>query len=153
METEIEEVVSEQVQLLPAANNVVLLPGNWQTQEAFVYRESTSSVRKVFQNSGVPTEVLGYGKGARTTHNRSSEWIGPAIFLPLAYLSENKDAIAVSLNLLSNYLSGLFKGSRSEPDVTIEFLIEKRRGVVTRASYKGPVSGLLEFRKSLEALE
>lgn len=152
----IENLSPSKIEHLATQKSMVILPRNWAASvspDSYVYFETTLTISKLLKSNGINSEILGYTQEAKTLNNRHSEWIAPILFLSSAYLLQNPDAISVALGIISNYLTEIFMGKSREPTANIELIIETPRGTVKRASYKGPVSGLEHFKKSLKELK
>ncbi len=84
-------------------------------------------------------------------HNRDSTWVAPILFVSASFLSENPHLISVALNVLSNYVTDLFKGGLIKPRVRATFVIEKTsRKTTLRIDYDGPPEQLHTIENTIK---
>nr|WP_157223030.1 hypothetical protein [Leptospira interrogans] len=134
-----------------STDKIVLLPNNWHSDEKeFLFSENTITVNKLFISNGLAVKMIGISEESKYINNRHIEGVAPALFLSSAFISSNPNATSIALSIIANYLTDLFKGFSKEPDVTIRLYIENKRGEIKEAVYKGPVSGVDKFQKSMK---
>jgi hypothetical protein len=83
---------------------------------------------------------------------RSIEWFGPTLLFTTAALTQNPELVSISINVLSNYISDLFKGQK-DPNIKLNFMIQKSEGEYTKLNYEGPKEGLIEIEKLIAKLK
>lgn len=144
--------VSSKIKELISQDKIILLPMNWETldKKNYLFSENTQTVKKLLLSNDLPIEIFGLSQDSKIINNRHIEWVAPIIFLSASFVSNNPHATSIALSIVANYLTEIFKGFSSEPDVTIKLYTENKNGEVKEALYKGPVSGLEEFQKSIK---
>lgn len=120
-------------------------PENLQTvtiKSDFIFTENLVDLNKVFKTEKVEISILG-GDTELYRSRKNADIYLPAMFVSISLISENSTIVAISLNVLSNYISDLLKGSFGKKTVNIEFYIEtKEKGKLKKISYKGGAEGL-----------
>lgn len=104
-------------------------------------------MKTLLRSAGItPQDLLPPGTKPQYIKNNAADWIAPAIFIGAGVLSEHPNTVSVALNVLSNYLTDLFKGHADAPSVKTSFVIEDdSAGTYKRVDYEGPASGLAEL--------
>lgn len=137
--------------------NPTFFPDNFETANAkddFVFSDTMPDLRKIFeQENGISMYALGKDTELYKAR-KSADIYFPAIFFGLTQLTENSTIVSVALNVLSNYLYDLCKGTSGEKTAHIDLYIEtKEKNKVKKISYKGSVEGLKELDKIIKAMK
>ena len=137
------------------SHSLLLVPNNWLTEEKeYVYPTSLVSVVKLLKQQNIPIDTL-YPIDATTSlqDNRAIDWIFPTMVVSSLLLTQQPDLVSVALNIISNYVTDIFKGVNIDPKVKLNILQVAKNGKTQRVEYAGPVSGLSEVVKALSTFE
>jgi len=142
---------------LTLPDNLTFFPDNFDTastKDDFVFTDTMLDLSKMFQQDN-SISIPALGKDTELYRARKSADIYlPAIFFSLSQLTENSTIVSVSLNVLSNYLYDLCKGTSGKKTTNVDLYIEtKEKGKVKKLSYKGSVEGLKELDKVIKAMK
>jgi hypothetical protein len=134
-----------------------LLPDNFAT--AKVYEElrqqsEAASIRTLFRTHGIPlSEILPSDKRVPYIQNNSYEWVGPALFVSAALISEDASAVSIALGVLSNYLTDFFKGVSGRKSISLDVVVERTTSRSCKlVSYKGDIEGLKSLAEVIKAV-
>ncbi|MFT3910286.1 MAG: hypothetical protein QM737_12725 [Ferruginibacter sp.] len=138
-------------------DSLTFFPENFDTansKEDFVFTDSMSDLRKIFlQDNGITIPVLGVDTELYRSRKSADIYL-PAIFFGLSQISENSTFVSVSLNVLSNYIYDLCKGSSGKKTAHVDLYIEtEKKGKLKKLSYNGSVEGLKELEKIIKAMK
>jgi len=122
------------------------LPRNFDQATSFddlLFDDSVVDLRILFRQSGfTETKVEHAPNSIRRIQQNDITMVLPIIYFSYAYLSQNPNAIAVALGIISNYLTDFFKGVTSTPKAKLDIVIDQKGKTTTkRISYKGDPSG------------
>lgn len=135
------------------ANTAILIMPESLKETAPIYAGTTESVLKLLRQAAVPVALAEDRSTLDLRDNRSAEWIGPTLFVTPLLLSENPLAVSLALNVISAYVVDLFKGTKKEPNLTLNILFETERGKsVKKVEFSGPATALPEVKDVLLAL-
>lgn len=138
------------------SDNILILPNNVNDLNAdiLIYPSTTSSLIKEFKTKGLVASILGNSeKQTAYQDNRSIDWFAPTLFVTSTLLSQNPELINIALNVISNYLTDIFKGIKKDP--TAKLTLVHRDDIkmrYTKINYDGPVSGLTEVKDIIKKL-
>lgn len=154
-EFDISTKLTELELLLP--ENIAFFPENLDTAKAkseFVFTDSLLDLKKIFQKEkNIAVDTLGLDTEFYRSRKSSDIYL-PAIFFGLTVISENSTLVSISLNVLSNYVYDLCKGTIGNKTAHIDLYIEtKEKGKVKKISYKGSVEGLKELDKIIKKMQ
>lgn len=139
---------------LDLPKELAFFPENLETatsKDQFIFTESMVDLGKRFKKNNVNSVVLG-GDTELYRSRKNADIFLPAIFFSLSVISENSTVVSISLNVLSNYITDLLKGTFGRKVAQIDFYIEtKEKGKVKRISYKGTPEGLKDLEKIIKA--
>jgi hypothetical protein len=135
---------------LSPPTKLALLPANLAVASSGTDLKQLSeaaTVRALFRSAGVQLEDLfPAGHGPSYIKNNAAEWIAPAIFIGAGILSEHPNTVSVALNVLSNYLTDLFRGKPASPTIKATFVVEEDgSSTYKRVDYEGSIEGLRDF--------
>lgn len=139
-----------------ADESILLLPLNWQSAEnGPLYSASTESVAKLFSQEGVVAETLSpLTAETNLKDERAMDWVAPTLLVSSLLVSQNSMAVSLALSVMANYVTDLFKGIRSDPNVKLTVIQTEQRGKTAREiHYEGPASGLSALTKVLSSRE
>jgi hypothetical protein len=131
-------------------SKVALLPANLAAAGSATDLKQPSeaaTIRTLFRTAGIQLEDI-YSEEQKPSYikNNAADWIAPAIFIGAGVLSEHPNTVSVALNVLSNYLTDLFRGKPNSPTVKASFVVEQDgQSTYKRVEYEGPVEGLKDF--------
>lgn len=135
----------------PPTTELVLLP-RLEDRGRAVFSTNTGAVRKILQRDGVAVRELEVEGEPLYRDERGLTWLGPVIFIAAAAYTSNPHIISVTLNIISNYLTDIFRGSTKDVDVKLEVVVEvEPERLYHRVAYEGPVAGLKELAPVVEA--
>ncbi len=118
-----------------------------------IYSETTANIQKVFKSNHLNIDYLTEDI-PQLRLRRSSDWFGPCFFIGISLLSENSHLIGVSLNLISDYLYDLFKGTTKDKKVKFDIIIEKEKNKqYSKITYDGTVDGIRELEKIINKIK
>lgn len=119
----------------------------------FIYSDSITDLRKIFKSNNIQTEFLS-NEIPKFRLRKNADWFGPAFFIAFSMLTENKDLITVALNVLSNYVTDLFKGSFSTKTAKLEIVVEiSKNKEYRRIKYEGSPEGIKDLPKIINSLK
>jgi hypothetical protein len=136
-------------------DGIAILPANLETatsESDFVYAGSAEDVAKLLRQSGLRVQSLS-PHPLPTRRDHDVTLVLPTLFVAAAYLSENPNAISVTLSVIANYamqmMQGIPRGGKVRLSVSVETTKTK---VVKRIDYEGPPTGLSEVTKLAETV-
>lgn len=147
-----DELEIDAATLKRSASGILLVPEGWPTStEKPIYAGSTQSLLKLAKAHGLPIQVWGdFSADSLTRDNRSADWVAPTMFVTPLLLSQDPNGVALALNVISNYVTDLFKGLQKDPAVELTLLhADGKTKRATRVKYKGPVSGLSQVNNTI----
>lgn len=119
----------------------------------FIYSDTVNDVIKIFRTNEIMASVLDE-TNPRFRTRKNNDWLGPGIFIGFSLLTENSYLVTMALNVLSNYLTDLFKGSIQSRSVKFELVIETRKNVeFKKITYDGGVEGIIELVEIIKSLK
>ena len=127
--------------------SIALLPRNFETatsRELFLHELEVPTVRVLFRRVGViETPIENPGERIPLiAENALQDWIVPVIFFSYSALTQNPALVNISLGIIANYLTNLFKGLTAQRGVKLDIVIEKENGDCKRVHYEGDTEGL-----------
>jgi hypothetical protein len=160
MDYKIEELdISERLDKLGVTipSNLTFFPENLDTAKAkgdFIFTDSMLDLSKIFlQENGISIPALGQDTELYRSRKSADIYL-PSIFFGLTQITENPTIVSVSLNVLSNYIYDLCKGSSGNKTAHVELYVEtKEKGKVKKISFKGSVDGLKDLDKVIKAMK
>ncbi len=138
-------------------SNLTFFPENFddaKTKNDFVFTDSMLDLNKIFkQENRISIDALGQDTELYRSRKSADIYL-PAMFFGLSLITENPTILSVSLNVLSNYVYDLCKGTSGKKTAHINFYIEtKEKGKVKKLSYNGDVAGLKELDNIIKAMK
>jgi hypothetical protein len=142
---------------LTLPNNLTFFPDNFDSANAkdeFVFTDTMLDLSKIFlQDKNISIPALGQDTELYRSR-KSADIFLPAIFFGLSQLNENSTIVSVSLNVLSNYVYDLCKGTSIQKTAHVDLYVEtKEKGKVKKLCYKGSVEGLKELERVIKAMK
>ena len=130
-----------------STTGLALLPLNLESaasQADLRQQSEAATVKSLLRQAGVElTDLFNPANRPPYVQNNDISWIAPTIFVAAGVLSENSNAVAVSLSVLANSLTDFFKGRTDDPTVKLTIIVEQTRSkTCKKVSYEGPVDGL-----------
>jgi hypothetical protein len=126
---------------------IALLPRNFDiatTKDELLHEREAPTVRILFRKANItetPIETPGE-RFPQIAHNSYQDWIAPILFLSYSALTQNPTLLNLSLGIIANYLSDLFKGMAAHRGVKIDIVVETKKGVYKKVQYQGSIDGL-----------
>lgn len=138
---------------VPASTSIYLLPLR-EAVDATLFSTNSESVAKLLKSRVVDTLLLPIDGTIRFRDERALTWLGPVIFISAALYSTNPDIVSVSLSVIANYLTDIFKGHSAEKRAKMTVIVETTpRSKYVRLEYDGPVEGLVHTGTILRDLD
>lgn len=141
---------------LSLPDKISFFPENLLTVEKkaeFIFTDNMIELNKHFKLNQLDLNILG-GDTEFYRSRKNADIYLPAIFFGLSAIAENSAVVSVSLNVLSNYLYDILKGTIGKKKVHVEFHIEtKVKGKIKKINYKGDVEGLKGLEKVIKAMK
>jgi hypothetical protein len=135
-----------------AGSSILFVPNDWPSEgKDYVYSSTVDSVIKLLRQNEVPVDSL-HPIDATTPlqDNRGLDWIAPAFLISGSLLTQNPTAVSIALGVIANYVTDIFKGSKSEPRVKFRIVQTSADGKKAQLiEYEGSVSGVREIEKLL----
>lgn len=137
-------------------DGLVLLPKNLDTatsREELVYESSSATVRKILVQGGLQVESLEStnGETLRQGFEKSFNWLVPTIFVGADLMTQNPAAVTIALNMISAYLTELFRGFPGGRNVKLTVIVERDgRKLSKRIEYTGTADGLKDLPLVIE---
>ena len=108
-----------------------------------IYSGNSKSVVNLMAESGIDFGLPSEGDQTVYRELRGADWFGPVLFYSIGTYIQNRDVVSISLGVISNYITDIFKGSFSKPRVRLGIVVEVEKGrKYKKISYEGPVEGL-----------
>jgi hypothetical protein len=141
---------------LPHATGLALLPTNLSsapTLADLLQASEAATVKSLFRSAGLGfMELPDRTHRTRYIQNNAADWVGPTVFVAGSLWSQNPLAISVALNLISNYLTDLFKGMKRRT-AKLDFVVEKTKSATYKhLTYEGDVDGIAALEKVIRDL-
>lgn len=131
---------------------LVLLPERIEDDGTRLFASSTTSVRKVLQEQSLAIGTLSSKVGSRYREDRSFEWVGPTLLIPLESYLRNKALVDVAVKAITAYVTSLFRGREHETTVRLDVLCVRAPGLsIRRIKFRGPPDGLKKLAESVRA--
>ena len=142
---------------LTLPNNLTFFPENFDTANTkndFVFTDSMLDLSKIFrQDNSISIPALGQDTELYRTRKSADIYL-PAMFFGLSQITENPTIVSVSLNVLSNYIYDICKGTSGKKTAHVDLYLEtKEKGKVKKISYNGSVEGLKELPEIIKAMK
>ncbi|WP_146002781.1 hypothetical protein [Telmatospirillum siberiense] len=132
-------------------HNIAVLPENFATATSsneFWQQSEADTVRKIFRKNNIPVDNIFEIDKTPYIQNNGIEWICPTLFITSGIISENSYMVSLALNVLSNYITDLFRGVPGDKKVKFNIVLEKKKNkLCKRISYEGDIEGLSELSK------
>ena len=113
---------------LTRPTGIAILPVNFDSakgQEELLQRSEAATVKSLLRQSNLqPDNLLPRPNAIGHIQNNGFEWVGPTIFVSASLFSSNPSIVAISINVLSNYLTDFFKGISGTKRVKLEIVME-----------------------------
>lgn len=127
--------------------SIAILPRNFEiskSKEELIHESTTETVRVLWRQNGVtetpleqPEEKIPF------VVEKAFGWIGPTVFIPAMLLSQNPHLVTIALGVISNYLTGWFRGiPRGSRKAKLCIVAETKSGYYKKIEYEGPTDGL-----------
>jgi len=131
-------------------DEITLLPANFESAASaaeFVTAGTAPTIIKVLRQGGLHASVLQAGEsGPGFIHNKSHDWVVPAIYISAELLKTTPDLISVAIDLIRDYAITLYRGVADRKVIKAEFVVEQSEGhTYKRLSYEGDVEGMREI--------
>lgn len=141
--------VKERINLLglQMPSSIALLPRNFDTADSkddLLHEGEAPTVRVLFRKAQIvetPIELPGEVIPKIAEHD-FHDWIAPILLYSYSALTQNSALLNISLGVISNYLTDLFKGLSSNRGVRLDIVVEKKNGSYKKVHYEGPLEGL-----------
>jgi hypothetical protein len=135
------------------AIGLTLLPANFTTASSideFRQFSEVATVKTLFREAGLSlTEIVDREQRPRYIQNNFSDWVGPTLLITSSLWSQNPYAISLALNVISNYLTDLFKGTKANI-VKLDFVVKRTKSsTYKRLIYEGDIAGIGTLEKLL----
>lgn len=142
---------------LELPKNMAFFPENFEnakTKSDFIFTDSMTDLSKIFlQDNEISVNALGQDTELYRSRKSADVYL-PAMFFGLSLMTENPTIVSVSLNVLSNYVYDLCKGSSGKKTAHVDLYIEtKEKGKLKKISYKGDVEGLKEVENIIKSMK
>jgi hypothetical protein len=132
-----------------ARGSILLLPEDW-NGDTHIYPGTTESLVKLFKKHSAPVELLDDKGSILMRDNRSTDWVSPTLFVTQLLITQDPNAVALALNIISTYVTDFFKGSKNDPTVRIKVIYSKTKTKEHREMrYEGPASKISELKDLL----
>lgn len=137
---------------------IALLPRNFRTAQnkaELMHESSSLTVRTLWRRAGIAeTPIEPEGERFPTIIEDAFSWAGPTIFIAASVLFQNPQIVSVTLNIVSNYLTDFFKGTRGSQNVKLSIVVEQELGrQYKEIRYEGDKGGLEELAKIVEKID
>lgn len=129
---------------------ICIVPRNFfeaTSRENLLHESSAATVRILFRQEAIAEDTLERpSERFLCAQENAFEWLGPTICFTALSISQNPMIIAVSLNVIGNYLTDWFRGIAGEKKVKLDIIVEKQAGrSYKRIHYEGTPDGLKEL--------
>lgn len=132
---------------LKLPSGLAILPRNFDSAaspEEFLYESTTPTVRLLWREAGVTeTRLESEAARARCIGEKAALWVAPTIFVGALLLTQNPQVVSIAINVISSYLTDMFRGLPVGRDVRLDVVVEKTsRRKCVRVRYEGKLEGL-----------
>ncbi|HNM25460.1 MAG TPA: hypothetical protein PKL15_08525 [Saprospiraceae bacterium] len=119
-----------------------------------VYSSEVKSVRKLLTQNKVGVDKIENENDRQFfLHQHNAAWLAPTIFIGVSLLSENPNAIAIALNVLSNYLTDFFKGGAQNSNFKMDIIVEVEKGrLFKKITIEGEPKDFKELAKLIKEI-
>ena len=159
MNTEVRDYVSVSEKLksfgVSAPSGLAILPDNLATAESISglrQQVESDTVRTLLKaNNIVYAEIFEEEDQPPYLQQYGLEWFGPTLFVSAGLLSQNPNALAVVLGIITNYLYDLFRGDKNG-EASLDVIYAQADGFCKEIHYSGPPDGLSEVAEIVRNL-
>lgn len=116
----------------------------------------TETVIKFFKEQGIAIHsFLPEDEHLPYLVNKDFQWLGPAIFIPIALLNENPQIVSLAIGVLSNCITEFFKGiPKRQRNVKLVLIVETDGNrAYKKITYEGDIEGLRSLPKIISKSE
>lgn len=132
-----------------------ILPENIETANSaaeFIFTETTTPIKKYLRQNGVNIQVI-EDENSSYRQRKSVDFYAPLLFIGYTVFSENSAIASVGLNVLSNYITDIFKGTFGDKNVKIEIIVETSPKMTYKSiTYEGNVDGIKGLSNVIQSL-
>jgi len=138
-------------------SKVAILPRNFATADAksdLVHESNAATVRTLLRNAGIgETSLEADGEMFPYARENDCTWIGPIMFFTAGQLTENKDIVAVSLGVIANYITEVFRGFTGKRRVVLDVVFEQTKAKKhVKIHYDGDADNFDQLAKTITEL-
>lgn len=128
------------------ADEVVILPHNYQSDENYEYHSTTISFYKYARSK---LGIKYFTEPELLIEQRSGDWFGPLLLISTSALSQNPELISITCGVIANYVTDFFK-SKDKPNIRLKIICkETKTSKLTEISYEGGLDGLDKLEASI----
>ncbi len=140
-----------------APTHISLLPRNFDTARSvgeLFHESSVNKVRSLWKQAGIiETPIERSTDEIWCVSEKDADWIAPTIFVGASFLSQNPHLISVALNVISNYLTDLFKRGFASREAHVSIVVERIKDdklEYYRVEYNGEPAGISDLAKVIQ---
>ena len=116
-----------------------------------IYTDSIHDFQKIFRLNSLSIPQLA-DTPAQFRTRKSADFFAPGLFVTGLMISNNPNLVSVALNIISTYITDIFKGTAGEKKVKFEVITDDADGNFKKVVYEGPVSGIKDLEKVIKSL-
>jgi hypothetical protein len=138
-------------------DGIAILPLNFEdanSKRDLFYDDNIDTTRKILRSAGIQLSSI-EKEDEIYPHlvKHSIEWIGPTILFTATIVFQNPHLISLTLNVVANYLTELFKANPlDKKNAHLSLVIELPSGQSKKINYDGPPDGLRELPDIIRSL-
>jgi hypothetical protein len=127
---------------LQVPGSLAILPRNFDTAdtpEALYHESSTLDLRRLLRQAGIiETPIEPPGVKIPTISEKYYEFIGPLLFFGASSWIGNESPIEMSMSVIGNYLTDVFKRTTGQKKARLGFVLERTKSrTCVRLDYEG----------------
>jgi hypothetical protein len=137
-------------------NNIILLPDNYNTikdSSEAIFSSTTQTLKQLLNINSIKVNIPYDENKLILMDKRNNEWFGPILLFSTSILTQDPNLLSVTLGVISNYLTDIFKGTATETDAHLNIILyDENSKKAKEIKYKGPIKGIKEITKTAKEL-
>lgn len=118
-----------------------------------IFTDSVSDLSKVFKQNNINASRFG-GDSTLLRSRKNADFFAPALFFGLSLINENPAIVSLTLSVLANYITDLFKGSFNRKKVNLDIYVETTgEKKIHKISYSGNIEGIEKLAGVIKSLK
>jgi hypothetical protein len=133
-----------------APAGLAILPANFgdvACPSEFLTSGTAPTIIKVLRRGGVEAGLVQADDNRPGfVHNKSHDWVVPAIYISAELLKTSPDLVSIAIDLIRDYAVSLYRGIANKKVIKAEIVVQQSDShTYKRLTYEGDVEGLREL--------